>query len=195
MTHKLRVGVSGVLVVLLLVLGYSMGLHTMLAQAAGLVFKTDCVTATATSTLTYMTKGTATTTITCAMGNDGADSAALSVILNASSTVSNLNIYVEESMDGQDWFPILPNQLASTTNPLNLNTRAYSTNTFASSTIGGGLGGANSVGVDGSNNRNHYLIDVPVRMKRVRAYAAIASTSPDLRVENAGVWMQIIPKI
>lgn len=170
---------------------YFMGLNTLLAKAAALVFSpADCYTANATTTLAYMTPGTATTTVTCPMGSDGADSASLAIQVNASSTATSFNVYVEESMDGQDWYPI---PSASTTDAFSLQIRPYSTFTFASSTIGGttGMNGASTTfqGYTSTNNRNHYLIDVPVRMKRVRAF-----TTMPIGSTNGAVWMQIIPK-
>lgn len=184
----------GLAALLLAGVAYLSGVHTLIAGAAMLVFSpTNCYTAAATSTLSYMTPGTATTTVTCPMGNDGASTASLAIQVNASSTSSLFNVYVEESMDGQDWYPIGAPDTASTT-PYNLSLRAYSTFTFASSTIGGtpSLLGASTTyqGYEAENNRNHYLIDVPVRMKRVRAYTAIPAGST-----NGAVWMQIIPKI
>lgn len=188
--HKSLLGSIGI--VAFLFVAYFMGLNTLLAKASALVFKTDCYTAAATSTLAYMTPGTATTTVTCPMGSDGADSASLAIQVNASSTASVFNVYVEESMDGQDWYPIGAPDTASTT-PYNLSLRAYSTFTFASSTIGGSrsaLLGASTTyqGYEAEDNRNHYLLDVPVRMKRVRAYTGMTGAS-------GAVWMQIIPKI
>ena len=165
-----------------------MGLNTLLAKATTFAFKTDCITASATSTLTYMTIGTATTTVTCSMGGDGAQSAVLAIEVNASSTASLFNVYTEESMNGIDYYPINNNQTASTSNPFNIAQRGYSTFAFASSTIGGVLAGSNSIGVNGTNNRNHYTLNVPVNMKYVRAYIYVTGA-------NAGVWMQIIPKI
>lgn len=177
----------GFVTIAVLAIAYLAGFHTMIAKAAVLVFSpTNCYTAAATSTLQYMTPGTATTTVSCDMGYDGASAAVLAIQVNASSTAAIFNIYVEESMDGQDWYPV--GQGASTTNPYGLGTRAYSTFSFASSTIGGAVAPANGVGVSGTQNRNHYELDVPVRMKRVRAYAGITGA-------NAGMWMQILPKV
>src|SRR3990167_2795926 len=201
MINKIQTGLLyGFVVLIVLLSAYFTGVHTLLGKAAMLVFKTECVTASATSTLSYMTYGTATTTVTCPMGNDGADTAVLAIQVNASSTNSIFNVYVEESMDGQDYYPIVANETSTTTNPLILSTRAYSTFIFASSTIGGtaGLLGASTTyqGYEAENNRNHYELSVPVRMKWVRAYAAIGTTTTQiLNSGNGAVWMQIIPKI
>jgi len=174
---------------LILIVSYLFGVHTMIAKAAQIAFTpATCYTAAATSTLSYMTPGTATTTATCPMGQDGADSAVLAIQVNASSTAAVFDVYVEESMDGIDWYPIQQEQVASTSNPFSLQIRQYAQFTFASSTVGGALANTNGVGVNGTQNRNHYELDVPVRMKRVRAYTGITGA-------NAGVWMQILPKV
>src|SRR3990167_92219 len=143
-----------------------------------------------------MTAGTATTTVTCGMGNDGAKSAVLVVEVNASSTATSFNIYPEESMDGVDWFPIAINQNSSSTDPYNLTQRTFYEFIFASSTVGGvgagvGLKGASTsyAGYTALNDRNHYVLDVPTRMKQVRAYAVIPVGSA-----AGAVWMQIIPR-
>src|SRR3990167_7607842 len=137
-------GVVGGIVALVLAFTYFSGLYTKLAGAVGIAFDpancyiTSPITGTsATTTLSYMTAGTATTTVTCGMGNDGAKSALLVVEVNASSTATSFNIYPEESMDGVDWFPIAINQNSSSTAPYNLTQRTFYEFIFASSTVGG----------------------------------------------------------
>lgn len=155
----------------------------------------NCYTAAATSTLGYMTPGTGTTTATCNLGFEGARSAAVAVEVNASSSITTYQFYTEESMNNQDWFPVTPNVVASTTNPTFLTAKGYVQLQFSSSTIGAtGLGSSlNGTGVDGTNNRNHYLFEVPVHMRYVRVNAALASsTIPS--IQNGAVWMQIIPR-
>ena len=168
----------------------------LFAKAGLTTFAAPCKTATATSSLSYMTAGTATTTLVCGMGSDGADMATLAIQVNASSTDSTFNLFAEESMDGQDYYPIVANEFSTTTYPLNLHLRAYSTFTFASSTIGGaglgvGLLGASTTyqGFEAENNRNHYELSIPVRMKYVRVYAVMAIGSAP-----GAIWMQIQPK-
>lgn len=187
----------GFVVLVLFASAYFAGVHTLLAKAAGLVFApANCYTAAATSTLAYMTWGAATTTVSCGMGNDGADTAVLAIIVNATSTNTIYNFNVEESMDGHDWYPIAINQTASTSPVLTLTDRRTASLRFASSTIGGGGSPVVSgVGVNGTNNRNHYTMDVPVRMKRVRAYASISSAATTTVNGNGAIWMQIIPKV
>ena len=194
-------GIGGVIMAVVLGVYFS-GLYTKLAGAVGQSFSpADCYTAAATSTLTYMTIGTATTTVTCGLGLNGASSATLLVMVNASSTNTTLNIYAEESLDGQDWFPISQDQTASTSAPFTMAVRQYSTLVFASSTISGSAGVvANGIGLSGTNNRNHYQIDVPVKMKRVRAYTVVPVPSTygtgltGTTTYNGAVWMQIVPR-
>ncbi len=178
-------------VIVLATFAYFMGLNSLIAKAAALGFSpSNCYTASATTSPAYINGwGTGTTTVSCTSGSDGANSAVLAVEVNGSSTASIVNINVEESMDGLDWFPITPPQAASTTNPFVIATRGAFQITFASSTMGGVTADTGSLGVSGTNNRNDYVIDVPVRMKRVRAYATIPAAA-----NNAAVWMQIIPR-
>src|SRR3990167_1251002 len=174
---------------LVLAIMYLFGVHTMIASASISVFSpSNCYTAAATSTLTYMTPGTATTTKSCALGLEGAHTAVVEVQVNASSTSSVFNTYIEESMDNLDWYPV---QEATSSIPFVLTTRPYATFTFASSTIGGTASGvsSNRLGVSGTDNRNHYTLNVPVRMKYVRVFTALG-----LGGTNGGVWMQIIPR-
>lgn len=61
-------------------------------------------TAAATTTVSYMTAGTATTTLTYDSLYTGSDSAVLLTQFAASSTSSVLNITVQYSQDGIDWY-------------------------------------------------------------------------------------------
>ena len=107
-------------------------------------------------------------------------------------------------MDGQDYYPVGQNQISSTTNPFTLNTRAFASFKFASSTIGGTVlaSGLNSLGAsttalgfNQTHNRNHYSWDIPVRMRYVRAFATIGtSTTQVIGTGNGAVWMQIVPR-
>ena len=186
-------GIIGVLILILAsAVAFFISTDTRVGNASLSVFApTDCYTAAATSTLTYMTAGTATSTVTCWTGNDAASEAVLAIVVNASTTSSIFNIFVEESMDNQDWFPISLNQSASTTSQFDLTVRSIARFTFASSTIGAVAKGtgSNYLGVTGTNNRNHYTVDIPVRMKWVRAHAGI-----EVGADNGAVWMKVIPK-
>lgn len=187
MTLKLKYGIAGVGIGLVLML-LAIGFRSQIARAAISVFSpATCYTAAATTTLNYMTPGAATTTVTCALGIEGAKSATVNYIVNASSTSAVFTSYVEESMDGIDWFPAPINQEASSTRPIDLNLRDYVTFTFASSTIGGGVAGE-LLGANGTNNRNHYEAVIPVRMKHVRVHTGLTGV-------NAGLWVRIVPRI
>ena len=162
--------------------------------AVEVVNQATCKSASATSSLTYMTPGTATTSVTCAFPNQAPLTAVLAIEVNASSTLSEFGVIVEQSMDNIDFYPINILQAggSTTTAPVNLGLRGSWQFTFASSTVGGASAGsaANGVGVNGTQNRNHYQVDIPVSMKYVRAllYPTIGST-------NGGGWLQIIPKV
>lgn len=171
---------------------YSYSTHMNVAKAAIATFyPSTCYTAAATSTLTYQTDGTATTTVSCAMGPEGAKTASLVVQINASNTSAVTKIFAEESMDNIDWYPIAPMQAASTSLGFQADQRYFTQITFASSTAETGQAGAsaneNRLGVSGTDNRNSYVFDVPVRMRYVRAYAGNTGA-------NQGIWMQILPR-
>ena len=178
------------------VTGYLLGLHTLITRAAINSFQTSCVTASATSTLAYMLAGNATTTLACNMGVEGARSAKVVFQVNASSTNAVYNFFVEESMDGIDWYPIPMNQVASTTVPFSLNVNGSLSYKFASTTIGGLAAGAseNALGVTGTDNRDHGSFEIPVDMKRVRVYVTMPFPT-GAATSSGAIWMQVIPKI
>ena len=151
-----------------------------------------CYSAAATSTLEYITATASTTVVSCNVGPDGARTATVLLVVNASSTASIFQAYIEESMNNLDWYPVASNAFpgsASTTSQMDITTRAYTQFTFASTTIGGVANSSNGsrLGVNATNNRNHYVFDVPVRMRYVRVYTVVSGA-------NAGVWTQILPR-
>ena len=178
-----------------LVFGLSLliaGNFSKIANAAISVFSpTTCYTASATSSPAYMTTGAATSTVSCFLGAEGARTATIAVEVNASSTLSVFDHYIEESMNGIDWFPVSAPQSASSSPVFSPALKSTFTYTFASSTIGATALGAssNQLGVNGTNNRNHYSFDVPVRMKYVRVISALAPSSA-----SGAVWAQIISR-
>ena len=186
MTHKQsNIFLYGAVIAIILFLSY---LVTPKLRAAVSNFTpTTCYTAAATSTLKYMTPGTATTTVQCAYGADGAKNAVLAIEVNASSTSSVFTVGAEQSMDGVDWYPLPVSQMASTTNPFTLTSRQTAQFAFASSTVGGEAVSSAGIGVNGTQNRNHYTFTVPTQMRLVRAFISVQGT-------NAGVWMQIYPR-
>lgn len=164
---------------------------TAFANPSG--FATATSTAAATTTLKYMTPGTATTTTPVydayAQTTNGgfttkADYAALLLQFTASSTNSTLNAAVEYSQDGIDWyrnFLIDPNQIGTTTvnatfallNPFSFSWK------FASSTTIKGVGYTNA-----DQSTAALLIPTPLRYTRV----VFAETGA-----NGAVWASLIP--
>lgn len=155
-------------------------------------FATGTSTAVATTTLSYMTPGTATTTTpvydayaqTFSGGlTSKADVAGLLVQLTASSTTTVLNANVEYSQDGIDWYRnyvIDPNQVATSTgaafslvNPFSISWK------FASSTLIRGVTYTNP-----AQSSAALLIPTPFRYTRV-----VFSLSG----ANGAVWAQLVP--
>ena len=189
MIRKITIVTS--IIVAIATFGYVLGAYSLIARAAiSAFYPSTCYTAAATSSPAYMSPGLATSTVECNLGGDGARTAVVRVQANATSTATTFNFYVEESMDSIDWYPITQEQTSSTTNPFNVGVRAYTTFTFASTTIGGtsvALSG-NRLGVSGENNRNHYTFEVPVRERYVRVYAGLTGA-------GGAVWMHILPRV
>lgn len=149
-----------------------------------------CYTASATSTLRYLAWGAGTTTVTCNMSPDGAEEAVIAFQLTASSTGTDLRFAVEESMDGQDWYPVLATgqELGTTSPEVNLALKGtYAYKFSSSSALQGGVAFAGQATSTGA-------FSVPVRMKQIRAYAYLASTSGHLTNKNGAIWFQILPR-
>lgn len=157
---------------------------------------TTCYSASATSSPTYMTPGVATSTTGtggCFLGLEGARTASLVIQYNASSSAtSKFNTIVEESMDGKDWYAVALDQIATTSVTVSPSTKGLFEYTFASSTAGAAASGSagNHLGVNGTNNRNQLVIDVPTRMKYLRAFTSLQTGGT-----NGAAWMQIIPRV
>jgi hypothetical protein len=161
------------------------------AHANPSVFANATSTAAATTTLSYMTPGTATTTTpvydayaqTFAGGSIAkADYAGLLVQLTSSSSVTVLNATAEYSHDGIDWyrnFVVDPNTIGTTTAPVFSVTNPFSFRwQFATSTVGGtGLGTSNRATAA-------LLIPTPFRFTRVVF---------SLTGGNGAVWAQLVP--
>lgn len=145
---------------------------------------------TATTTVTYMTPGTATTTLFLdlgAGGAQGADSIVLLECLQASSTNTTLNTAAEYSQDNVTW---AQNDLASTTGgvaQINVTLSQSFTWTFASTTIGGGL--ATSTGPGLAANSACKIVSVPVPTRYIRAILTLPAGST-----NGAVWADWIAK-
>lgn len=141
----------------------------------------------ATTSLSYMTAGGATTTKSFDIFeggySTGLNEATLQVIYVASSTSAQLGIRFEDSMDGVDWFPrITPiTELATTTNTVgNFNEFAWR---FASSTAGSSNGATRIYG----------SLTVPAPMRYIRAvlYPKIGSSPISIWAHFVGKHEQI----
>ena len=145
-------------------------------------------TSLSTSTLSYMTPGTGTTTITCNVATAGQgtqvfDSAKLAIQLTASSTGTSLCRRYRYSQDGIDYYPlsIATNSAATTTSEIG--TYYESCFSFASSTAELG----------GTVTRNLKIVDLPIYAQYVKVdfYIPMATTS---NVANGAVWANVIGK-
>lgn len=141
-------------------------------------------TAPATTTLTYLTPGTATTTLAInGVSNTAFDSAVVNFCLTASSTSSTINMGTEYSQDGQTWYADEITVRATTT-PATLsatvpNTFSY---TYASTTPGGAATSATS---------NTGCKTVPLLTPE--KYARVFFTVP-VGATNGAVWAEIVAK-
>lgn len=157
-----------------------------IAYANPLYVGTKAQTATASSTLSYLTPGMATTTLVydsyeqfgtneTNSGNQTiANSIALGIQGIGSSTATVINIACEFSDNGTDWYQneIFP---ASTSNPLNIATPFSFTFTNASSTIGG-------IAFNGFKK----IMQCPLPLRYVRAIITDTGSS-------TGIWATFIP--
>lgn len=125
-----------IIAAILLLLGLGGGVaYSQLGYAPGGYFTQRCgigstvgLAATpATTTRNALTPGTGTTTIPCLLGQDGVAFATLQVQFEGSSTGSYIDIAIEHSRDGQDWYSdITPLLKATTSLEATLNTpRTY----------------------------------------------------------------------
>lgn len=162
-------------------------------------FPQPAKTATATTSVNYMTVGKATTTVTYdSWGRSGsnqtdigqttgADEAILLVQLTASSTNTVLNITYEYSMDGIDWFQ--DNTFSMGTSSLAsylVATRNSFTWQYASSTVGGA-----AVAAGTATSTKAFTVPTPTRFVRaVLSLSGVASTAS----LNGAVWAAIVPK-
>ena len=146
-------------------------------------------TATATTSPVYMTAGTATTTLTHDFGtgnNFSGDSASLLVQLAGSSTATVLNIDVEYSQDGADWYATSIGWNAdvgvSTTSPA-LGPLQQIAFQFASSTIN------RSVVTNANSATSTRIVKIPTPTRFVRAILTLATGST-----RGAVWAEFIGK-
>lgn len=152
----------------------------------------NCVTVnssgvSATGTPSFMTPGTATTTLTCNLslisgGSDAMDSAALAFQLTATSTGTILNWQYEYSQDGVDWYG---DNFSSTTITTSEHSRVKTARLQFASSTDNCAASNNPV----TNTRTCRLIDLPTPTKwiRVKFFLPIGSL-------NGAIYGQIIGK-
>lgn len=157
--------------------------HT--AEANPIFFPTTCQTATATTSVTYMSAGLATTTLSCDSYSSGNPRGALRMSLLtqfAATSSSILKINIEYSQDNIDWYQDGGNinfNFATTTKPFDIGQVNSYTYNYSSTTPG--LGAALN-----ATSTRIVLINTPTRY--VRAVYTIPSGS------TAGaVWAQLVP--
>lgn len=153
-------------------------------------FAPQAMTSTATSSPAFMTPGAATTTLVYDSYNlngtnqpivndpTSAQSATLAIQFSASSTASVLNIGVERSQDGIDWYQDNLNSLATTSGSDSINVPSTFSWTYASSTIGG---------LPNTGNRIGKLINIPTPTRYTRIIFSLTGT-------NGAVWAEFIPQ-
>ena len=159
-----------------------------IASANPLRFGSTSRSATATTSPTYMTSGTATTTsptLDAYVQPSGfaLDRATLLVRMGASSTASILNINIEYSHDAVDWYEeggTLVNGYATTSNPFYLTPVKNYVMNFASSTPG--LGTLGSIGT----TTRAIKVETPTRY--VRAVFSIP-----VGASASNVWSEWVP--
>ncbi len=144
--------------------------------------------AAATTTITYMTPGAATTTNAFDTQGDGgfpAESGQLALQVTATSTgviTPTVVVRFEDSQDGIDWYPRAIRTVTATTSlmtsdPFNEISLKIATSTTA------GFGGS------GTAQRYHFVIDAQPTMRYVRAVIRIP-----IGGGNVGMWSNIIAK-
>jgi len=157
---------------------------TGVASAASLYFSPGVYSSTATTTPTFIGAGLGTSTLvydTYNQGNNYAtDKATLLMQLAASSTATVLNINLEYSQDGIDWYKDNINYGATTTASVSLNTTANYSWTFASSTVGG----IAVTAANGATSTKALIIPTPLRF--VRTVFTMTGSA-------GALWSSIIP--
>lgn len=149
----------------------------------------SCVTAVSTTSISYMTAGTATTTLTCDSytlqvgqpDNYAINSAVLATQYSASSTASILNMTYEYSNDGIDWYSNDLSAQATTSPVQNIQTAQSFTWPFASSTPNGSS--------PAGTNLSKKVVTLPVPSRYVR----VVYTVP-VGAAAGGIWAEILPE-
>ena len=143
----------------------------------------------ATSTITYMTPGTATTTLTYDSfhsGQSATNGIALLLQVTASTSQTQFNINEEYSQDGIDWYQGNATVAgaygyATTSLPVNIGQVAQYQWQYSTSTPGLGANGA-------FQNTDNRIINLPTPTRFIRAIITLK-----IGGANGGVWAQLIP--
>lgn len=160
-----------------------------IAFAASTVFVNTVQTSSnpvATSTIVYMTPGTATTTLTYdsyPSGVSATNGAALFLQVTASSTATKYLINEEYSQDGIDWYQGTFSSLngyATTTIPTNISQIPQWIWTYASSTPGLGA-------VTASVNTDARMIHIQTPTRFIRVIITMTGA-------NGAIWAQLVPQ-
>lgn len=168
MNNKFKIAISvGILSLL------SAFLIVRISHANPAAFSTGVQTAAATTSPAYMGIGTGTSTLTYNSSISGnplkPDSSALLIQFAASSTSAVLNISIQYSQDGIDWYnDNISNNVATTTIPINLSVASSYTWKAA---------GTATTGV---------IINVPTPTRYVRAVSSLTGAA-------GAVWEQFVP--
>lgn len=142
----------------------------------------------ATTTDAYMTPGTGTTTVSLDSyvngTNQTVDSAVLTAIYTASSSLGIVKFNYEYSQNGIDWYEDNLNLPYATTTPLITGIGVQMPNVFtwgfASSTLGTSKGQASVIG--GYTNKI-FSVPTPTRFVRVNAYVPIGAANGRIHLE------------
>src|SRR3990167_10772370 len=146
-------------------------------------------TAAATTTVTYIAAGTATTTLSWDTQEDGGfsvDEATLNIMFAATTTTSILNIQVQHSQNGIDWFPGAPGNVtayATSSTPFDIGTIQTVSYRFSSTT-------QDQIAVtDARSATSTRATRIPVPERYVRAIFSI-----DPAGGNGAFWAQFVGK-
>ena len=191
--HKFIGIVIGMIVTLALVIGG-------VALANPRFFVDMSQTATATTTLSYMTPGTGTTTLVhdshlvdqsnASRGRNttALDSLTLLVQLTATTGLPTLNIEIEDSRDGIDYYRRTPSLIASTTDIFTVSNIHKIRAVFASSTASEG-----ATGISATESIMNLSFEIQPRLRFVRALFYLSSTTVVSTKEDDGaVWAEFI---
>ena len=172
-----KTNVFGVILVAVAAILFALSFRPSIGHANPFYFSLSTGTSAATTTLNYMTVGTATTTETWKTidaSNQALNSAVLLMAIKASTTCPNgcigfgtttLSVRIEESMNGIDW-------AVATTSTL-------STNIIEQ--VASGVVGSTSVVM-------RKITGIPTALQYIRAIVGVQPGSPN----NAGIWMQFV---